>query len=253
MGAASASRRGKPRRGAALQMDLFGFPDQNESAQPPAESDSAWMAGFTYSRGHIVRFMPPESMTNDRPALFEWWRGAAAGVAKNGPRWPAKWVADDPIAPWALDTFRSEYVRLHAQETGRPAVDVRVEFDEEYLAQVAFLAKWRQPITDADRDRARDAGESAAKEGIENYGAKWEQMTVRVIGTKYPASPREKEMAELMSRSHFQARQRAAARPPIRYVHPETGECWSGRGLKPKWVMAAIESGMTLQDLEVQR
>lgn len=41
--------------------------------------------------------------------------------------------------------------------------------------------------------------------------------------------------------------------PGVRYRHPQTGECWSGRGLKPKWVMAAIESGMTLQDLEVQR
>ena len=246
-------------------MDLFDSIDQGEPAQPPAQppagsdaSRSAWLAGWTYSRGHIFQFVPPAALSGWE--IVDWWRGAAAGVAKNAPQWLAKWAADRPIDPLMLGAFRDEYVRRHAGETGRSAAEVRAEFDSAYAAHAKFLEKWRQPITDADRDRAREAGESAAKQGIENCGAQWEQMTVRVIGTKYPASPREKEMAELMSLSHFQARQRAAARPSIRharpeirYVHPETGECWSGRGLKPKWVMAAIESGMTLQDLEVKR
>lgn len=36
-----------------------------------------------------------------------------------------------------------------------------------------------------------------------------------------------------------------------KYRDPSTGETWSGRGLKPKWLVAAIESGRTLQDFAV--
>jgi len=33
------------------------------------------------------------------------------------------------------------------------------------------------------------------------------------------------------------------------YRHPETGETWSGRGRKPKWVTEHLESGGKLEDL----
>lgn len=36
-----------------------------------------------------------------------------------------------------------------------------------------------------------------------------------------------------------------------KYRDPETGQCWSGRGLRPRWVVQAMESGKTLQDLVV--
>jgi DNA-binding protein H-NS len=36
-----------------------------------------------------------------------------------------------------------------------------------------------------------------------------------------------------------------------KYRDPETGETWSGRGLKPKWLAAAIESGRTLEEFAV--
>lgn len=36
-----------------------------------------------------------------------------------------------------------------------------------------------------------------------------------------------------------------------KYRDPDTGETWSGRGLKPKWLAAAIENGRSLTDFAV--
>ena len=36
-----------------------------------------------------------------------------------------------------------------------------------------------------------------------------------------------------------------------KYRDPDTGESWSGRGLKPKWLTAAIENGRNLTDFAV--
>ena len=35
---------------------------------------------------------------------------------------------------------------------------------------------------------------------------------------------------------------------PPKYRHPETGETWSGRGLKPRWLTAAMKSGKSLEE-----
>ncbi|MFM2342325.1 MAG: hypothetical protein RLZZ592_1978 [Pseudomonadota bacterium] len=37
-----------------------------------------------------------------------------------------------------------------------------------------------------------------------------------------------------------------------KYRDPETGETWSGRGLKPKWLATAIENGRTLEEFAIQ-
>ena len=36
-----------------------------------------------------------------------------------------------------------------------------------------------------------------------------------------------------------------------KYRDPESGTAWSGRGLQPKWLKAAIESGRKLEDFAV--
>jgi DNA-binding protein H-NS len=33
-----------------------------------------------------------------------------------------------------------------------------------------------------------------------------------------------------------------------KYRHPSTGDTWSGRGLKPKWLAAALEVGAKIED-----
>ncbi|MCC5612925.1 H-NS histone family protein [Nostoc sp. CHAB 5834] len=42
-------------------------------------------------------------------------------------------------------------------------------------------------------------------------------------------------------------------RPPVlpKYRNPESGETWTGRGMKPKWVTAALSSGKKMEDLAI--
>lgn len=41
---------------------------------------------------------------------------------------------------------------------------------------------------------------------------------------------------------------KGAGKVEAKYRNPETGESWSGRGLKPRWLVMAGESGKTLED-----
>jgi DNA-binding protein H-NS len=36
-----------------------------------------------------------------------------------------------------------------------------------------------------------------------------------------------------------------------KYRHPGTGETWSGRGLQPKWLKAALASGKKIGDFAI--
>lgn len=47
------------------------------------------------------------------------------------------------------------------------------------------------------------------------------------------------------------AADRRHAPPHVRFRHPSTGSTWTGRGLKPRWVIDALASGMTIDDLAV--
>ena len=44
---------------------------------------------------------------------------------------------------------------------------------------------------------------------------------------------------------------RAAARCAAKYRNASTGESWSGRGLQPRWLKAALASGKKLSDFAV--
>jgi DNA-binding protein H-NS len=60
-------------------------------------------------------------------------------------------------------------------------------------------------------------------------------LTVSDLATKGPA------------KSKSQAGRKVAAK----YRNAETGESWSGRGLQPKWLRAAVASGRKLEDFAV--
>ena len=67
---------------------------------------------------------------------------------------------------------------------------------------------------------------------------------------------RVREMAEdlklLRPKKARKASSRAKGRKVApKYRNPDTGDTWSGRGPKPKWLEAKIEAGRTLEDLKV--
>jgi DNA-binding protein H-NS len=43
------------------------------------------------------------------------------------------------------------------------------------------------------------------------------------------------------------------AKPAPKYRNPVTGETWAGRGLRPRWMAKAIESGATPEEFLIQK
>lgn len=43
----------------------------------------------------------------------------------------------------------------------------------------------------------------------------------------------------------------AGRKVPPKYRNPTSGETWTGRGLQPKWVQAALASGKKLEDFAI--
>lgn len=60
-------------------------------------------------------------------------------------------------------------------------------------------------------------------------------------------------VADLELKAGAATRSSAAAGRKVapKYSNAETGETWSGRGLQPKWVKAALAAGKTLEQLKV--
>jgi DNA-binding protein H-NS len=56
-------------------------------------------------------------------------------------------------------------------------------------------------------------------------------------------------LADLSSRSS--APKRAGAKVAAKYRDAATGDTWSGRGLQPKWLKAALASGKKISDFAV--
>jgi len=58
--------------------------------------------------------------------------------------------------------------------------------------------------------------------------------------------------ADLSSRSAAAPRgPKSGAKVPAKYRNAATGDAWSGRGLQPKWLKAALASGKKLSDFAV--
>lgn len=58
-------------------------------------------------------------------------------------------------------------------------------------------------------------------------------------------------MADLGTRSVGASPRKSMGKVAAKYRNPATGDTWSGRGLKPNWLRAAIESGRKIEDFAV--
>lgn len=93
----------------------------------------------------------------------------------------------------------------------------------ELLVQKAALEK---QIQDAQRNERADAV-AKVRALMAEYG-----LSLADIGTKAAAAPRSG----------------ATKKVAAKYRNPVTQETWSGRGLQPKWLKAALASGRSLAD-----
>ena len=96
----------------------------------------------------------------------------------------------------------------------------------ELLAQKAALEK---QIAEAQRGERADAI-AKVRALMSEYG-----LTLADIGTKAAAAPRAA----------------GAKKVAAKYRDPATGATWSGRGLQPKWLKAALDSGRSLAEFAI--
>ncbi len=94
------------------------------------------------------------------------------------------------------------------------------------LAQKAALEK---QIADAQREE-RGAAIAKVKALMTEYG-----LTLADLGTRSPAALPRKAMGKVAAK----------------YRNPATGDTWSGRGLKPNWLRAALDAGRKIEDFAV--
>ncbi len=58
-------------------------------------------------------------------------------------------------------------------------------------------------------------------------------------------------LADLGSRGGAAPTRRTLGKVAAKYRNPATGDSWSGRGLKPKWLQAELDAGRRLEDFAV--
>jgi DNA-binding protein H-NS len=58
-------------------------------------------------------------------------------------------------------------------------------------------------------------------------------------------------LADLGARATPAPKRGNSGKVPAKFRDPATGNAWSGRGLQPKWLKAAVASGRKLEDFAV--
>ena len=111
------------------------------------------------------------------------------------------------------------------------AVSLNAPLDELMRAQEQLAAKI------ANLQRAERADDLAkARELVRRHGFTATELRCATSGVSAAVEPQDPSES---------ARRLVAPK----YRNPETGDTWTGRGLKPKWVEAALAAGKSLDDL----
>lgn len=98
----------------------------------------------------------------------------------------------------------------------------------ELLAQKAAL---EQQILDAQREQRAQAI-AQVRTLMSEYG-----LTLADLGSRAPAAPRKAAGT--------------GGKVAAKYRNAATGDTWSGRGLQPNWLKAALAGGASLEDFKV--
>ncbi|MEX8516975.1 MAG: H-NS family nucleoid-associated regulatory protein [Leptothrix sp. (in: b-proteobacteria)] len=110
---------------------------------------------------------------------------------------------------------------------------------QDLLAQKAALEKQQADLEKQINDtlRAERAGViSQIKSLMAEHG-----VTLADLGTKPGRAPKAAPVAGAP----------ATRKVAPKFRDPSTGETWSGRGLQPKWLKAALETGRSLEEFAV--
>ncbi len=120
-----------------------------------------------------------------------------------------------------------------------PKKDLRMTTYQDLLAQRATLEKQA-----AELEKALSAARRAERSGVINQIKSLmaeHGLTVADLGGK-PGTT-----VKSTGKTSASAGRKVAAK----YKNSATGETWSGRGLKPKWMQAALAAGKKLEDFAI--
>ncbi len=109
---------------------------------------------------------------------------------------------------------------------------------QELLAQRVELEKQQAELNKqiSDTLRAERSGViSQIKSLMADHG-----ITVSDLSSKPGRPPKDPNAAETVTR-----------KVAPKYRNPETGDTWSGRGLKPKWLSSALETGRSIEEFTI--
>jgi ParB/RepB/Spo0J family partition protein len=130
--------------------------------------------------------------------------------------------------------------------------------DEAQAATIALLllAAQEGSADDAVFDPTLAVAEciGASLEGVDAAAKALVEERLRLQLLKLaPPAPKAKATTTKSKSPASGSAKKPAAKPttPTKYRNAETGETWSGRGLQPKWLKVALESGRKLADFDV--
>jgi ParB/RepB/Spo0J family partition protein len=232
----------------ALQAQLF--PD----AQPSPGSSSG-AGGLDHGADepdeNWIEQLPPEQRAVAEQASWEPIKAAMLQAARHATR------TEDELRELLLEMLELND-RFHSQAElaiGWPA-DID-ELDEPLEERHALL----RGMTGADLaallvlDMLCERTAGAPHSGSFNRSLSEHRISTRLeLARRYgvnPLDPTPTPAPTIAARTPAGAAPGAAKGGGVKYRHPHTGESWSGKGLQPKWLKAAIASGQRLADFDV--
>lgn len=267
------------RTAAVAQLDLFEWlaeMERQDAARAAApviveiRRSVEWINGQHTGQQHRYEMTAPAHLAGQ--PLADWWAGCGDGVAQTGAS-PARAAelaargarvsASRAAGPEMLPIYRVSFLAAHCARTSADPEQAGAKFERQHAEAAAAVADWIRPATEAEIERAREAGAAAGRRGVEECTDEWTALVIEITGTEYPACPRQRLLADELREARIEAgelqRQARAAvdrrngRAPVRFRHPVTGETWTGRGLRPRWVMDALEAGMMMEQMEAKQ
>lgn len=76
-------------------------------------------------------------------------------------------------------------------------------------------------------------------------------VTLEMLGGRKARTPRKQSVADPYHGASRAKHPTKGGKVSPKYKHPTTGETWSGRGLKPNWLRAAIMQGRQVEEFAV--
>jgi DNA-binding protein H-NS len=118
------------------------------------------------------------------------------------------------------------------------------------LAQIKKQIARLQQEADALKAKEVPSVVQRIKEAIEHYGLTVEHL----FDSKAPKAAPAKAAKAAKAKTAKPARKAGAKRPPVPVkFRDDAGNTWTGRGNRPRWLVAALSSGKRIDDFAVKR